>query len=68
MPQHLLSRAVIALLLCVSVLASGSCARESAPGQVMLLVSTDLSIPTDADTLQVTVKRADDGAPLACES
>ncbi len=35
-----------------------SCAREPAPGQVMLLVSSNLSVPTDVDTLSITVTRS----------
>lgn len=60
MPRSFLARLSTAILIGIGLILTESCARESAPGQVMLLVSTNLSVPTDADTLRVTVTR--DGA------
>jgi hypothetical protein len=57
------------VLLCSGgALCAGSCAQKSAPGEVVLLVSTDLAIPSDADTLHVTVTRTGASAPFLDES
>ena len=58
MPSLLLSRLPTAMLLFAALIMTQSCARESAPGEVMLLVSTNLSVSNgDVDTLQITVIR-----------
>ena len=57
MLQRLLSRWSTVVLMAGALIMTGSCAREPAPGEVMLLVSTDLSTATDVDTLRVTVTR-----------
>jgi hypothetical protein len=59
-----LSRLSIALVLCVGLLGLESCSGQPAPGEMLLLVSTDLSIPTDADTLHVTVTRTGETDPF----
>src|SRR5450755_2460978 len=54
-------------LLAAASLGSMSCG-QAAPGEVMLLVSTDLAVPTDVDTLHVTVTRAGDSKAYFDES
>jgi hypothetical protein len=58
MLRRLPSRLSTAALICVGLIMTESCAREPAPGEVMLLLSTDLSVSSgDVDTLHITVTR-----------
>ena len=53
---------------CASALLLGgvvSCGEEEAPGVLMVVVSTDLSVPADIDTLSWRVTRPDEDTP--CE-
>jgi hypothetical protein len=68
MARRLRSHLSIALVLCAGLLGLESCASESAPGEILLLVSSDLAIPTDADTLRVTVTRTGEKAPFLDDS
>src|SRR5450631_483316 len=64
MLSRLLARPSIALLFWGGLLCLGSCGRVSAPGEVILLISTDLAVPTDADTLRVAVTHSGETAPF----
>lgn len=55
MLRSFIARLSIALLVLGAQLCLGACGQVSAPAEVMLLISTDLAVPTDADTLHVTV-------------
>src|SRR5450432_2505249 len=71
MLRSFIARLSIALLVLGAQLCLGACGQVSAPAEVMLLISTDLAVPTDVDTLHVTVTHSgeakafvDDSYPL----
>jgi hypothetical protein len=71
MLRSFITQLAIALVCLGGLLCSGSCGRVSPPAEVMLLISTDLAVPTDVDTLHVTVTHSgephafvDDSYPL----
>src|SRR5450755_4772912 len=71
MLRSFITQLAIALVFLGGLLCSGSCGRVSPPAEVMLLISTDLAVPTDVDTLHVTVTHSgephafvDDSYPL----
>lgn len=57
MPCRLLTRLSAAILVTGGLFTIEACAPESASGEIVLLISTDLSVPTDVDTLNITVTR-----------
>ena len=48
----------IVSLIASALMLMSSCARDPAPGEVILLISSDLAVPTDVDTLKITVTHA----------
>lgn len=63
-----LTRFPIALLFAGSWLGSAACGQVSHPGEVILLVTTDLAIPADASTLHITVTRKGEAKAYLNES